>query len=194
MATLEHASVVRPRLGERVSGDATFVAEGEGAVFFAIIDALGHGANAHETASRMVEHLRDARSPAVVELLVKLDGHVRGSVGAGAGLCHVDLETGVARYAGIGNTVIRRFGSDDTKLVSQGGIIGGNMRTPREQKLTLQDGDFLVFHTDGVSERFGDSGRPESLGLDVRAVAGQIVKRFGKDWDDAGCIVARYRA
>jgi len=194
MGTVEHASVVRPCRGERVSGDAAFVAERDGSIFFAIIDALGHGPRAHETATRMVAYLRDAASQEVVELLLKLDAHVRGSVGAGAGLCHVDLETGSLRYAGIGNTVIRRFGSNDTKLVSQGGIIGGHMRTPQEQTLTLQNGDLLLFHTDGVSERFGTSDYPEILGHDVRVVAGRIVKNFGKDHDDAGCIVAKYRA
>ncbi len=194
MGTLEHASLVRPFKGERVSGDAALVLEGDAGVLLAMIDALGHGPRAHATASRIVDYLREAASPAVTELLLKLDAHVRGSVGAAAGLGHVDLRTGLLRYAGIGNTVIRRFGSNDTRLVSRGGIVGGNMRAPHEQTLTLQAGDVLVLHTDGVSERFGSGDHPEILGHDVGVAAEQIMKRFGKDHDDAGCIVARYRA
>ena len=55
-----------------------------------------------------------------------------------------------AAVLGIGNTVFRRFGEVETRLVSRDGTVGGTMRTPVEETLQLSDGDVIVMSTDGV--------------------------------------------
>jgi serine phosphatase RsbU (regulator of sigma subunit) len=129
-----------------------------------------------------------------VELLLKLDGQLRGSVGAAAGIAHVDLPSGRLHYSGIGNTVIRRFGSIETRLVSRGGVLGSQMRTPKEETLTLRGGDVVLMYTDGISDRVSSVTYPEILGHGIDVVAGHVVRNFGKTHDDAGCIALRYRA
>ena len=46
--SLEHSSLIRPCLGERVSGDAVVVRPLEHGLLAAIVDVLGHGPEAHE--------------------------------------------------------------------------------------------------------------------------------------------------
>ena len=194
MATIEHAVRVRPRLGELRTGDATLVVETESGVFAAIIDGLGHGESAHQVAQGAVDYLREGFRPNVCELMSQLDARLRGTVGAAVGLCFVDTHTGVLRYSGVGNTRLRRFGSDEAQLISQHGVVGQRMRTPAEQRLALQDGDVVLLHTDGIPGRFSAAEYPQLLGHSTQTVAAVLVRRFGKQHDDVGCIVLRYRA
>lgn len=191
---IRHALRVRPIAGQRVSGDAAVCLEREKSVLVAIVDGLGHGPSAHAAASAAESFLGEAGEQDVVALMQGLDQRLRGTVGAVAGLGLIEKATGLLHYVGVGNTAVRRFGVDETRLVSQGGVIGERMRTPRPQSLVLQDGDLLVLHTDGVSERFGRE-ELRSLGSgDVERIASELIERFGKAHDDASCLVARYQA
>lgn len=185
--------MIRPCRGERRSGDAALVAEVDGGYMCAIVDGLGHGLRAHDAALRATEFLRSTASADVTKVLERLDAELRTSVGAAVGLAHIELESGLLRYAGVGNTVVRRFGSDETRLVSRGGVVGAQMRSPKEESLTLQGGDVVLMYTDGVSDRVSGETYREILGHGIDVVAGQVVKQFGKDHDDVGCIALRYR-
>jgi serine phosphatase RsbU (regulator of sigma subunit) len=110
------------------------------------------------------------------------------------GICAIDAASGRLDYAGIGNTTMRRFGKAETRLVSQDGVLGQNMRTPLHQTLQLEPGDLVVLYTDGVSDRFTADDYPGVLRHAPKEVASNIVQRFGKDHDDAACIAVRYNA
>jgi negative regulator of sigma-B (phosphoserine phosphatase) len=191
---VEHGSRVRPCFGQARSGDATFYQDLGAGVFAAVIDALGHGPRAYDTAQRAVAFLRSAAAPEVTAVMGRLDAHLRDSVGAAAGLCFVDMATGAVRYAGVGNTVIRRFGSSDTRLVSRDGLLGNLRGKPREETMTLCGGDVLLLYTDGVRAHFAAMEYPDLLGHTTSTIAAQVVRRFGRQHDDAGCLALRYRA
>jgi len=176
-----------------VSGDAALTVPGETHVLAAIVDGLGHGIEAHgaaQIAQRFLEASQD-RDP--VSLMSALHERLRGSRGAGAGLCVIELATGSIRYTGVGNTVIRRFGSQETRLVSRDGILGENARTPSLQQMTLEPGDVVLLYSDGIRDRFSLDEYRGILFQDPDEVAQNVVERFGKDHDDASCIVVRYR-
>ena len=189
---LEHASLIRPCAGERVSGDIAVVRPLEKGLFVAIVDVLGHGPEAHELATDIEEYLLRYGSADVAGLMTRLHQHLKGTRGAAVGLCALDAEDGRLEYAGTGNTVLRRFGRTDTRLVSQDGVLGQNMRTPRPQTLVLEAGDLVVLHTDGVHERFPSDAGTSLLRLAPKEVVRTIVERFGKSYDDAGCVALRY--
>ena len=107
----------------------------QGGTFVAIVDVLGHGAEAHELARTIHTYLTRYGAPDVAAVMTRLHQHLRGTRGAAAGLCAVDEQTGRALYVGTGNTVVRRFGRTDTRLVSMDGVLGQNMRSPRPQAL-----------------------------------------------------------
>ena len=89
---------------------------------------------------------------------------------------------------------MRRFGKEETRLVSRDGVVGQNIRTPLPQHLQLEPGELIVLYTDGVSDRFTSDDYPGVVRHAPKEVASNIVERFGKDHDDAACIAVRYNA
>ncbi len=192
MHPVEYAKFNRPHRYEHVSGDAAVVREEDRFLFAAIVDVLGHGPEAHELAVDIERFLSALRIDSVVRLMDRLHENLIGTRGAVAGLCLLDRNTGLLCYAGTGNTVIRRFGSSEVRLVSRPGIVGGSRRTPKEEQMTLQAGDVVLLYTDGIKDRFALSEYPQLLQHAPESIAGTVVRRFGKDYDDAACIALRY--
>ncbi len=191
MSVLEHGTHIRPCQGERVAGDATVVRPLDEGLFVAIIDVLGHGDEAHELARVIEAFLGRFGSDDVAGSMTRLHQHVKGTRGAAVGLCAIDA-AGRASYVGTGNTVLRRIGKLDTRLVSQDGILGQIMRTPRPQAVQLEAGDLLVLYTDGVPDRFSSDDYPSIHDHAPKDVARTVVERFGKGYDDAACIAVRF--
>jgi negative regulator of sigma-B (phosphoserine phosphatase) len=190
---LQHSSMIRPCQGEFLSGDAVVIQTLEHGLFLAMVDVLGHGPEAHELTHVIDAYLDRFSAADVVGVMQRLHQHLKGTRGAAVGLCAIDAATGRLDYAGIGNTAIRRFGAVETRLVSQDGVLGQNMRTPKLQMLQLEPGDLIVLYTDGVSDRFTTKEYPGVSHHAPADVARNIVQRFGKDHDDAACIAVRYQ-
>jgi negative regulator of sigma-B (phosphoserine phosphatase) len=191
---LQHSSLIRPCQGEWVSGDTVVIRPLEKGIFAAIVDVLGHGSEAHELALVIDSYLARHGSSDVSGLMTRLHQHVKGTRGAAVGLCAIDVTAGRASYVGTGNTIMRRFGNTDTRLVSQDGVLGQNMRTPRPQTLQLEAGDLIVLYTDGVRDRFTSDDYPGVFHHAPKEVVRTILERFAKDYDDAACIAVRYSA
>ena len=124
---LSHASLLRPCLGETVSGDAVVVRALDDGLFVAIVDVLGHGPEAHELTHIIDAFLERHATLDVAALMPRLHKHLQGTRGAAVGLCAVNAEKGRIDYVGIGNTSIRCIGESETRLVSKDGIVGQNV-------------------------------------------------------------------
>lgn len=159
----------------------------------AIIDVTGHGSEASRIATRIEEFFKKCRPGDAAQIMHRLHGIIKGTLGAAVGLCLIDTELGTLEYTGIGNTVFRRFGKEDTRLVSRDGIVGINMRTPRIQGLTLGDRDLILMYTDGISDKFRFDSNSSAQQQRTSIIANMLVREFGKGYDDAGCIALRYR-
>lgn len=191
MSALERirvGSTVRPMPGERVSGDAIVVMPWDDGLLLAIIDVLGHGPEAHAAGLEVVAMLESLAHGGPAQRVATLHRQLSGSRGCALGLCHVRDADGQLDYVGVGNTVIRRFGQEETRLVSFDGVLGQNMRTPRVQSMTLATGDRLLMYTDGVSDRFSLNDYPSLLHHDPDLIARNVVERYGKHYDDAACL------
>ncbi len=189
---IQVASCVRPCLGERVSGDTAVIEHRDDMIFLAIVDALGHGPQAHAVANRAERFLRNGWSSDILDTLHRLHSELKGTIGAAAGICVVDSVSRDAHYMGVGNTVLRTFGAHATRLVSSDGIIGSRFRTPAAQTAPLNESGIMLLYTDGVSDRFDVEQYPQIRYHSASAIAHKIVDSFGKPYDDATCIAMRY--
>jgi serine phosphatase RsbU (regulator of sigma subunit) len=186
----------RPCRGEVVCGDAAGAVETPTGVWLVVADGLGHGPSAHVAATAAVAVAQTVAGVPATELLAAYNAvheRLRDTIGAAVGLAFLDTNTGKLTFAGVGNTVLRRFGTADTRLVSRDGVVGQRTVTPRPVELTLSSGDLVLLTTDGVTERFGTEDYPGLYGDSAAVVARTVVDRFGKSHDDATCLALRYR-
>jgi serine phosphatase RsbU (regulator of sigma subunit) len=190
---IDVASFNRACLGERVSGDTVVIEHRDETLFLAVVDALGHGPEANTVALHAERFLRNIWNGDVLDTMRRLHAELQGTIGAVAGLCAVDIVTGELRYTGVGNTVFRTIGPSATRLLSAEGIIGGHMRKPKVQMLSLKESSIVLLYTDGVSDHFEIEQYPQMSYHRPEAVARKIVDSFGKTHDDATCIAMRYR-
>ena len=194
---IESGEYVRPCDGETLSGDAVVVHSDDDGVFVAVIDALGHGPNAHELARELSgilsKWLSWVSTPNPDGALAVLHESALGTRGAVAAVAWLDSRTLEGSVVGIGNVRCRLFGSIARTIEFKEGVLGCRMRSQTPFSFVLQPSDVLLLFSDGVPGRFKSSEYP-SLTLDhASAIASNIVQRFGKGIDDASCAVMRCR-
>ena len=198
LSQIDYYYSIQPCLGERVSGDAVIVEEREKWVFMAIVDALGHGVKAHEVSRVARAYLEQYWSQDVRRTMQLLDRHLRDSLGAAVGLGVIDLETNQLTYTGVGNTVIRILRrqakpAKSTQLYSAAGIVGSYIRDSAEQKIQLHSSDLILMYSDGIKERFDLQEYPSIFTDDVMTISKKLVRKYGKNYDDATCIALKFK-
>jgi anti-sigma regulatory factor (Ser/Thr protein kinase) len=187
-AAVAAAARIRPHRAERVSGDAAVLRWVGDIVLAALIDALGHGRRAAEIAARATAALEVATPQSAPEALKIVHEALRQTDGAAAGVILVDPRERSFRSAAVGNVRIRLLGSVDRRFEWAEGTLGAQYREPAERSGRL-GGNALVMYSDGVSDRFEPDDDLAIVRSDPGAAARTIVDRFGKDYDDASCVV-----
>ena len=188
----EWAAYNRPCLGERVSGDVAIVVVMDMKRLAVLIDVLGHGAEANGLAIEMADYV--SKHPVAVPsaMIENLHKAFKGSRGAAAGCAVLDARTHGVVFAGVGNPNFRILSSSQSMtLPVADGIIGREIRTPRDHSAQLLAKDLLIACSDGVAENFQVADYPQIFSHGVQSIVRSVVRRFGKDYDDATCLVVR---
>ena len=188
---IDHFIAERPL--ESVNGDAGFVQVAEEQLFVGLVDGAGHGPEAHSIAQTSLDFLEKNKHEGLPCLMKELHDHLRGTRGGVAIIGKLNTEALQFHYVGIGNIVLRKFGKSSERAVMQDGVIGYQIRTPKEKIMTMSSGDILVLHTDGISTNFDVSDYPDIIKDDAKTIGYNLIKKFGKNDDDATCIVIRFR-
>lgn len=178
---------------ELVNGDIGFISVDEKQLFVGIVDGAGHGPEAHKIAQTSRDFLEKNKDVELPDLMNGLHENLRGTRGAVAIIGKLDHEASQFHYVGIGNIVLRKFGNSSERAVTQDGVIGYQVRTPKEKLMQILGGDVLVMHTDGISSYFDENDYPEILKDDAKTIANNLIKKFGKNNDDATCVVIRFK-
>jgi hypothetical protein len=187
-------SMVRPCLGESVSGDAAVCKVMGSDVLAAMIDVLGHGAEANQLARVLEAGILGWDSLDLRALMERLHATAIGTRGAAAGLAALDAEQCCLRFFGVGNTRIRKFGQESWSGISRDGVLGDRLPALREERVDLNEGDVVVLYSDGVKEHINQKDYPR-LTLETPAtIAGSLISRYGKAYDDASCMVIKCRS
>lgn len=193
MKKIEYAISIDPLLkSSSECGDTGRIIEYDHYCFLALIDVLGHGAEARDVAILAEEYLNLNYRKDIMEIMNGLHECLLGSRGAVAALCSLDLETGELKHIAIGNITTRIFGGKSVRIISRDGIVGYGTINPVVQVFSLNAGDTLLLHSDGIKEHFDEL---DCIGLfkeKAEFITGKILEKYGKNNDDACCIALKY--
>jgi anti-sigma regulatory factor (Ser/Thr protein kinase)/serine/threonine protein phosphatase PrpC len=179
----------RCKPGEKLNGDAYVVNYVSNNVCVgAVIDGLGHGKEAN-MASQLARQtiIQKAEQPLDV-LMQTIHQSIRGTRGTTIGLVSINTEKESISFSGIGNIESFLINKKEKKnLLSFGGIMGHNMRTPRVFEFPFKPGDFVVMYSDGITSRW----KPEELDWSQtpQKNAEYILNQFARSNDDATVLI-----
>ncbi len=174
-----------PRDGEQVSGDAVLVRRTEGGrVLLALVDALGHGPEAHAVAVRacaiMTAAALDRGLAPVVDAVA---AGLTGTRGAAAMICLVDGDR--LHGCGVGNVQLRTTVA--VPVVLSEGVLGGRIRKLRYFEGPLHARGRMVLWSDGLATRVAS----DALGDATPAAAAiRLMHDYRYHHDDASVLVA----
>ena len=190
------AAVALP--GEAESGDLHLVRPVAGGVLVAVVDGLGHGAEAATAARLAVAALAPNAHESPLSLFERAHQALKGTRGVVMSLACFRHADPSLTWLGVGNVEgllvhavdASRAARARKSLVARGGIVGSVLPRLRPEVLPLTAGDTLIFATDGIREGFVD-GLPADA--TPQQQADHILARHRKGTDDALVLVARYR-
>lgn len=173
-------------------GDTGLIAANGDLHLAALVDILGHGPEAHDVSLLADSFLAEHADMPLTDLLKGLHGQLKGTRGGVAALCRLDAACGEMRFIGIGNITCRIFGAENSRVLSQEGIVGYMAPACKEKTIHLALNDIVLLHSDGITEHFQPHEHPGLLTGSVREIADRVMASFAKTDDDASCIVMRY--
>ncbi len=187
------ADLVQP--GQSESGDRSVVLPtGEGGLV-AVVDGLGHGAEAASAAKVAVRALERGANRPVVQLFRDCHSSLIGTRGAVISAAAFNARGETMTWLGVGDVegrLLRGPSSASPRMESlllRGGVVGVHLPTLVSEVVPIHRGDTLIFATDGVRSDFLDAPLPP---LESQALADYILAHWGTQTDDALVLVVRY--
>jgi negative regulator of sigma-B (phosphoserine phosphatase) len=192
-ACVEWATARMVAPGHSDSGDQCCVRTIDHRTMIAVFDGLGHGPAAASAARLGVQLLEQSHAHDVVTLVRECHGGLRGSRGAVMSLAMFDSLERTMTWIGVGNVHGSLWCPQSTtwkSLLLRSGVVGDVLPSLRESVVAMNDGDTLVFTTDGVGSEIDDR---LLKGDSLQITAERILSRCRTGHDDALVLLARYR-
>src|SRR5947207_1130378 len=188
------AELVLP--GQTESGDRCLVTAPSEGGLVAVVDGLGHGAEAAGAAKAAVSSLeRHAQEP-IIQLIRSCHRSLAGTRGVVMSVAVFDAHAETMTWVGVGNVegVLLRAQATTIlgreSLLLRGGVVGGHLPALAAAILPVTRGDALIFATDGIRSDF--VVRPLPADDEPQQLADDILAKWGTRTDDALVLVARY--
>ncbi len=192
---IEWAVAEVARAGQTESGDRYLVTTTPDGALVAVVDGLGHGADAADAAKVAVRSLeRHAHQP-VIPLVRDCHHSLLGTRGAVISVASFTARDQAMTWLGVGTVeglLLRAQATSPRResLLLRGGVVGVHLPALAAEIVPVTPGDTLILTTDGVrsdfsNERLSHQDPPPKL-------ADYILARWGKQNDDALVLVVRY--
>jgi serine phosphatase RsbU (regulator of sigma subunit) len=193
MAEIDYGIKYKPLLNTMSEcGDVGLVKRFNGYVIAMLVDGLGHGEKARQAAMLAIEYVDKNCTMNLKEITINIHKLLVGTRGAVAAICLLDLNKGQLKYIGIGNISVRIIGDTQRRLVSQDGVLGHSIPTPRENETDFHKKQVLIMYSDGVKDHFEIGDHLIRNNLPAQQIADEIVSRYKKINDDSSCVVLQY--
>lgn len=180
--------------GQTESGDRHLVHCGSSSVRIAVIDGLGHGAEAATAAKLAISALETPMDELPISLMQLCHEKLRTTRGVVLSMASVDPLHGMMTWIGVGNVQGALLRANANKsaiqemLLLRAGVVGAQLPALQAAILPVGKGDTIVFATDGIRSEFAENlsalEQPQRL-------ADRILERYCRGNDDALVLVAR---
>jgi hypothetical protein len=197
MIGLEWAVAAAPLQADPLdSGDRFLVTPFPGGMLVGVADGLGHGPEAAAAARLAVDIVEGAAGESPIALLRRCHEGLRPTRGAVISVASFDHADRTMTWSGVGNVegVLLRAdpGAEPRReaLLLRGGVVGHELPQLSALVVGIEDGDTLVFATDGIRPDFATELSPQ---VPSQPLADRILSRYRTGNDDALVLVARYR-
>jgi phosphoserine phosphatase RsbX len=181
--------------GQAEIGDRHLVLEIGGGVLLAVIDGLGHGAEAAAAADAALRILELHAGEPLPRLVRRCHDGLAGTRGVALSIASYTTAERRLAWLGVGNVEGLLLRSDagaghaDESLLLRPGVAGARLPDLQPSVVAILPDDTLIFATDGVRSDFARGLR---RGDGPQRLADQILARHGKGTDDALVLVARF--
>jgi hypothetical protein len=192
---IEWGMAARPLTGQPVSGDAYVVQCFADGALVAAIDGVGHGDEARAAAQRAAGILKQNAEESVITLIKLCHEALAKTRGVVITLASVSAVNDTVTWLGVGNVEARLFrrhadiSHPCEYILLRAGLIGLQLPALQASIMPLNQGDLLVFATDGIGTGFGEG---MNLTAPVQQIADGILNRHSKGTDDALTLTVRY--
>ena len=152
------AELVLP--GQTESGDRYLVTPTLDGWLVAVVDGLGHGAEAAEAAKTAVRSLERHGLAPIIPLITACHRSLAGTRGVVMSVAVFDARAETMTWVGVGNVegVLLRaqvtVSPRRESLLMRGGVVGGHLPALGARIIPVMRGDALIFATDGVRSDF----------------------------------------
>jgi len=181
--------------GQSESGDRHLVLSTPDGGLVAVVDGLGHGAEAASAAKVAVRALERGGDRPLVQLFRDCHQSLIGTRGAVISAAAFSFPDETMTWLGVGNVEGRLLrapvsgGPPPDALLVRGGVVGAHLPPLVSKIVPIRRGDTLIVATDGVRSDFLDALLPYQ---EPQALADHVLARWGTQADDALVLVVRY--
>ncbi len=189
---LDVAAASLPRPGQKVNGDAFVIRSRNEHTLVGVIDGVGHGEHARRAAYAARGYIQRHDGQPLGDLFLGVDRACRATRGVVMALARLDWRGASMNYASVGNIEARlRSPSEGRRFVVRRGILGFNAPRAVVTDHPWADDEILVLHSDGLSATWDWQDEPGLWNQSAAAIARQILRRHGKNEDDATVLVVK---
>jgi len=192
---IEWAVAEGTRAGQTESGDRYLAMTTPDGALVAVVDGLGHGAEAANAAKMAVGSLERHAHQQVIPLVKDCHHSLFGTRGAVLSVASFTARDQSMTWLGVGNVeglLLRAQATSPRRasLLLRGGVVGVHLPALTAEIVPVTPGDTLILATDGVRSDFSHERLPQQHS--PRLLADHIFARWGKRDDDALVLVVRY--
>lgn len=181
--------------GAAESGDQYVAMRFRNGALVAVVDGLGHGAEAAEAAKAAVAAMSERPQDSVITLVRRCHERLLRTRGVVLSMASMNLRDETISRLCVGNaeSILLRANADGPvtveSLMQRGGVVGARLPPLQATVTPIAAGDTLVLVTDGIGAGFA---RHLPLSFRPQEIADHILARHHKGTDDALVLVARY--
>ncbi|HKA33141.1 MAG TPA: SpoIIE family protein phosphatase [Candidatus Binatia bacterium] len=180
--------------GEPKCGDCHLVKGFAGGALVAVLDGIGHGAEANRAAEAAASILAERPDDSIVSLVKRCHDALRGTRGVVMSLASFNFAQRMMAWCGVGNVeglLVRSETANPPResLLLRAGVLGHQLPALHSAVVPVVPGDTLIFTTDGIRHCF-DLSRPYDQ--PPQKIADDILTQDSKGTDDSLVLVARY--